>query len=364
MPAKILVVDDERDLRELIERKFRREIRHGEFVFAFAADGKEGLDKVKSDGDIDLVISDINMPRMDGLTLLEHLAEFDNRLKTIIISAYGDLDNIRTAMNRGAFDFVTKPIDFQDLIITVKKSLDQLDILREALEARIEAERARANLSRYVSPGLVDTLASKDEPFGPPREQEIGVLFADLRRFTTLSEQLSPAEVMELLRDFHSRMDKVVFEHDGTLDDHTGDAILATFGVPDIGERDATNTLACARAMLDEMAVWNEERKKREQEPVSLGIGIHYGSAVLGDIGSERSMDFTVIGDTVNVASRLERLTRTIDTDLVASQALIDKVVQELNGAQGKLLDGLSDGGEHEIRGRSQKVPIQVLDAG
>ena len=361
MAAKILIVDDELDLQKLIKRKFRREIRHGEFVFKFASDGVEGLEKVKSDAEIDLVICDINMPRMDGLTLLEHLAEFDTRLKTIIISAYGDLDNIRTAMNRGAFDFVTKPIDFQDLTITVKKSLDQLDILKEAFEARIEAERARTNLSRYVSPRLVDTLASRDESFGPPREQPIGVLFADLRGFTALSESLSPSEVMELLRGFHARMDDVVFEHEGTLDDHIGDAIFATFGVPETSPRDATNTLACARGMLKAIDVWNEERSSKKQDGLSIGIGIHYGPAVLGDIGSERAMDFTVIGDTVNVAARLERITRKLDTDLVVSRALVEKVRQEADGKEPGLIGDLDEGGEHEARGRKKKVSIFVL---
>lgn len=124
MAVKILVVDDEPDLQVLIERRYRREIRHGEFEFDFADDGAAALEKVREDPSIDLIISDINMPRMDGLTLLQHLGEFDDRLKSIIISAYGDMENIRMAMNRGAFDFVTKPIDFQDLTIIIKKSLD------------------------------------------------------------------------------------------------------------------------------------------------------------------------------------------------------------------------------------------------
>jgi len=361
MATKILIVDDELDLQELIKRKFRREIRHGEFVFEFASDGVEGLKKVKADTEIDLVISDINMPRMDGLVLLEHLAEYEDRLKTIVISAYGDMENIRLAMNRGAFDFVTKPIDFQDLTLTVKKSLDQLDILKEAFEARLEAENARANLSRYVSPQLVDMLAAKDEPFGPPREQKVGVMFTDIRGFTTFSENMKPREVMELLRSFHTRMDAVVFEHEGTLDDHIGDAIFATFGVPETGPRDATNTLACARGMLKAMDDWNKERKSEKQDPISIGIGIHYGQAVLGDIGSERSMDFTVIGDTVNIAARLERLTRTLDTDLVVGKELVDQVRLEANGQQADILDGLKEGGEQEVRGRSEKVGIFVL---
>ena len=361
MATKILIVDDELDLQDLIRRKFRREIRHGEFVFEFANDGVEGLEKIKADSKIDLVISDINMPRMDGLKLLECLTEFEDRLKTIVISAYGDMDNIRSAMNRGAFDFVTKPIDFQDLTITIKKSLDHLDILKEAFEARLEAENARSNLARYVSPQLVDMLAAKDEPFGPPREQSVGVLFLDIRGFTDFSEKMKPRQVMELLRTFHTRMDAVVFEHSGTLDDHIGDAIFATFGVPEAGPQDATNTLACARGMLEGIDDWNAQRATEKQDPISVGIGIHYGPAVLGDIGSERSMDFTVIGDTVNVAARLERLTRTLDTDLVVGKSLVEQVRQEADGEGESLLEGLKESGEHEVRGRKEKVAIFVL---
>ena len=105
MAAKILVVDDETDVQALILRKFRREIRQGDFAFLFAEDGERALGTVEREGDIDIVLSDINMPGMDGLALLDRLSEFEPQLKTIMVSAYGDMDNIRTAMNHGAFDF-------------------------------------------------------------------------------------------------------------------------------------------------------------------------------------------------------------------------------------------------------------------
>lgn len=361
MPAKILVVDDEIDLQELMRRKFRREIRHGEFVFEFANNGVEALEKVQQDPNIDLVVSDINMPRMDGLTLLEHLGDFETQLRTIIISAYGDMDNIRTAMNRGAFDFVTKPIDFHDLLITIKKTLDQLDLFKEAVEDRMAAERARANLSRYFPPNMVDVLAARDEPFGQPREQDIGVLFTDIRGFTTLSETMPPAAVMEMLRDFHSSMEEVIFRHGGTLEKYIGDAMLATFGTPDTTVTDATNALTCARAMLDALDQLNERRVSANEQPIGIGVGVHYGPAVLGDIGSERSMSFAVIGDTVNSASRLEGLTRLLDTDLVASATLIERVREEAGGGEPAILEGFEDGGEQQVRGRNDKIPIFVL---
>ena len=115
MSSKILVVDDEPDLEDLVVQRFRRSIRKGEYEFKFASDGVEALQVLKADPGIDIVLSDINMPRMDGLTLLSHLGEMNMPLRAVIVSAYGDMENIRTAMNRGAFDFVTKPIDFEDL---------------------------------------------------------------------------------------------------------------------------------------------------------------------------------------------------------------------------------------------------------
>ena len=133
-PARILVVDDEPDLELLIRQKFRKQIREGMYEFEFALNGQEALDHVKANDSLDMILADINMPVMDGLTMLSHLADIrkDGDLKTVIVSAYGDMDNIRTAMNRGAFDFVTKPIDFQDLEITMQKTLGHVRSQREA----------------------------------------------------------------------------------------------------------------------------------------------------------------------------------------------------------------------------------------
>ena len=122
MSSKILVVDDEPDLEDLVVQRFRRNIRNGEYEFKFARDGAEALEVLEADPDIDIVLCDINMPRMDGLTLLGHLGEMKVLIRAVIVSAYGDMTNIRTAMNRGAFDFVTKPIDFEDLHVTSEKT--------------------------------------------------------------------------------------------------------------------------------------------------------------------------------------------------------------------------------------------------
>ena len=135
-PFKILVVDDEPDLEPLMLQRMRRAIRSGTYDFVFARNGVEALEQLSADPDIDMVLSDINMPQMDGLTLLEQIPSVTEDIRSVIISAYGDMKNIRTAMNRGAFDFVTKPIDFDDLQLTIQRTLNHLAEWRAALSSR------------------------------------------------------------------------------------------------------------------------------------------------------------------------------------------------------------------------------------
>ena len=135
-PYKILVVDDEPDLEPLMLQRMRRDIRAGRYRFVFAYNGVEALEQLNEDDEIDMVLSDINMPKMDGLALLEQIPSVDPEIRAVIISAYGDMQNIRTAMNRGAFDFVTKPIDFDDLKVTIERTLRHMAEWREALSSR------------------------------------------------------------------------------------------------------------------------------------------------------------------------------------------------------------------------------------
>jgi len=135
-PCKILVVDDEPDLEPLVMQRMRRSIRRGKYEFVFAHNGVEALERLNEDEDIDMVLSDINMPQMDGLTLLDQIPKVNPNIRSVIISAYGDMKNIRTAMNRGAFDFVTKPVDFNDLQVTIDRTLQHMNEWRAALAAR------------------------------------------------------------------------------------------------------------------------------------------------------------------------------------------------------------------------------------
>jgi adenylate cyclase len=280
------------------------------------------------------------------------------RPETIIGSGTSRSDQLDVYFDRNFASL----IKFQNEIIVFLLVSAGLALLvrrsRSLVAERMEAERARGNLSRYFSPKVVDTLAERDEPLGRVRRQAVGVLFADLVGFTTMAEDMTPEEVMALLRDFHGRMEEIVFRHDGCLEKFIGDALLATFGVPEPGLRDATDTLACARGMLTSLDAWNRERTAAGLRPLRMGLGVHYGPVVAGDIGSRRSMAFATVGDTTNVTSRLQALTRELGTSLVASGALVAAVERE--GADPKLLEGLAARGPHTLRGRDTPIELWV----
>jgi PAS domain S-box-containing protein len=234
--------------------------------------------------------------------------------------------------------------------------------LQEAQAAERAAERARANLARYFSPKLVETLAAKDQPLGAVRRQNLAMLFADIVGFTRLSETLEPELVMELLRDIHGWMERAIFQFDGSIEGYIGDAVLAIFGFPEAGEKDASNALSCAYELLTASKIWSQARAKKGLSPIHIGIGLHYGPVVLGDVGTEEYVEFTVIGDTVNTASRLQQATRTLQCDLVVGQELVNAVKEENEREDTtNLLERLHPHGDLAIRGRTQAVRIWTL---
>src|SRR5262245_34945905 len=233
MTATILVVDDEPDLEALVLQKFRRQIREGTVNFVFAHDGIEALASIEEHPHVDMVVSDINMPRMDGLSLLARLQEADDKKSTIIVSAYGDMSNIRTAMNRGAFDFLTKPIDFGDLEATIAKTIRHVEMLREARRRQAEAERAHASLSRYFSPQSSRRLASDAEGNGMEvHRREVAAIFTDITSFTSLVENTDPEVLSELLNEYVGSMTEIVFQHEGTVAKVMGDGMQILFNAP------------------------------------------------------------------------------------------------------------------------------------
>ncbi len=183
---RILVVDDEPDLEPLVLQRMRRSIRSGQYQFVFAQNGVEALQKLGQDADIDMVVSDINMPQMDGLSLLERIPEVAPDTRSVIISAYGDMKNIRAAMNRGAFDFVTKPLDFDDLRVTIERTLNNLEAWRQAESSRVKLAAIENELD--IASKMQQSILPTEFPVSPHYEvcgsmtpaREVGGDFFDI----------------------------------------------------------------------------------------------------------------------------------------------------------------------------------------
>jgi adenylate cyclase len=345
MMTTILVVDDEPDLETLILQQFRKQIGNGLVAFLFARDGVEALESLEKRGDVDLIITDINMPRMDGLSLLQKLQESEKRPSTIIVSAYGDMANIRTAMNRGAFDFVTKPIDFPDLERTIAKTIRHVEFLRDAREKQVEAERAHASLSRYFSPNLAERLASDAGALDlGGQRRDIATLFTDIANFTALVETLEPEVLGPLLNDYLTGMTDLVFEHDGTVAKIVGDALHVLFGAPGEQPDHASRAVACALALDEYAQAFRERWKKKRIELGVTRIGVHAGSAIVGNFGGGRFFDYTAYGDTINIAARLEAANKQLGTRVCVSAILASKAKDFRGRPVGDLL----------LRGRSE----------
>ena len=266
------------------------------------------------------------MPRMDGLTLLARLQESPAPLATVIVSAYGDMSNIRTAMNSGAFDFLTKPIDFADVEATIAKTIRFVGAARESRSQRAAAERAHAALARYFSPNLAAELASDARSLDlAARRRDITALFTDVTDFTGLVETLEPAALSKLLNGYFTGMTEIVFAHGGTVAKVMGDALMVLFGAPGDQEDHAARAIACA---LDLDAFAEGYRKASLKDKLPIGetrIGVNSGPALVGDFGGGLYFDYTAYGDTINTAQRLEAANKAIGTRICISQHVVER---------------------------------------
>lgn len=218
-------------------------------------------------------------------------------------------------------------------------------------QAGIAAERA--NLSRYFPPSLVDELASASSDVGLVRSQEVAVLFADIVGFTELAERETPETVIRILRSCHAIIEEAIFSNGGTLDKYLGDGVMATFGTPRVSPADCANALAAARDIVEGIAAGNAALAKSGLPQLRISVGVHFGPAIIGNIGSERRLEFATLGDTVNVASRLEAATRSLGCQVVASDAVVSRSGSEVNG-NFRAVPALS------VRGRAAPIDVWV----
>lgn len=316
--AKILVVDDEADLELLIKQKFRKKIRENVYEFFFAQNGEEALEKVKEFPDLDIILSDINMPVMDGLTLLSRLPDANPLLKAVVVSAYGDMQNIRTAMNRGAFDFVCKPVDFDDLDLTMEKTLTHVRQLQDTMKAIKENNI----LKMYVDENVLNFMTHQEfENTLLLNEQiEATVVFIDVCGFTAMTEKVAANTVVQLLNGLFDRIVKEIIGQGGHVDKFMGDAVMAVFR----GNYHLDRAIDAALSVKEAIGKMESIHEDGIDYKPEVSIGINSGEMVSGNIGSSslKRLDYTVIGDAVNTAQRLQTVAK-------AGQIVITENVHE-----------------------------------
>jgi len=322
--AKILVADDEVDLEMLIKQKFRQKIREKQYEFVFAVNGNDALVKLKDNPDIDVVLSDINMPEMDGLTLLTKLNEVSPLVKAVIVSAYGDMDNIRTAMNRGAFDFLTKTINFDDLDITVQKTIRHVADLRSTLKAIKENNI----LKMYVDETVLNFMNRQEFESSLMVNETVNatVVFVDICSFTMISENESPDVVVKLLNNYFDVIVKEIIAQGGYVDKFIGDAVMAVFR----GDFHLDRAIDASLNVRSSIAKLPNHTDHVSFFP-KVSIGINSGEMISGNIGSVtlRRLDYTVIGDVVNTAQRLQAAAK--QGQIIISEVAYEKVKESFN---------------------------------
>ena len=319
--TKFLVVDDETDLETLIRQKFRQKIREQQYQFVFAINGKDALEKMLLHPDIAIVLSDINMPEMDGLTLLTKLNEVAPLTKAVIISAYGDMDNIRVAMNRGAFDFITKPVNFEDLELTMEKTIRYVNQLKQTLQAIKENNI----LKMYVDENVLSFMGTKEYESSLTENETIEgtIAFIDICGFTSISEKETPDVVVAMLNQYFDVMVKEIISQNGIVDKFMGDCIMAVFKDAYHLDR-AIDACLSIKNKIESLPVKNNFSPK-------VSIGINSGEMISGNIGSAalRRLDYTVIGDIVNTAQRLQ--SAATDNQILITEACYQKVKQSFH---------------------------------
>ncbi len=356
MSATVLVVDDDPLNRAMLSMSLGAE---GHSVLE-AGNGREAIAMLASNA-IDIVLTDIEMPELDGYGLLQHRAG-DDRLKTIpfiVISGVDEMDSIVACIKLGAEDYLPKPFDPVLLHARLGACLDKKRMtdelvqwnlhLTERVDEKVREVERLTMLRRFVSPQLAEAIASGGEAILASHRREITVLFCDLRGFTSFAETAEPEEVMAVLREFHDAVGPMIFEHEGTIAQFTGDGMLVFFNDPVQLDDPAWNAVQLAVAMRDRTGALSQQWRRRGHE-LTLGIGIAVGFATCGEIGFEGRTEYTAIGTVVNLAARVCGIAaggQILATNRVHA-AVDDRVTSNPLG-------------DHDFKGLSRPVPIYDL---
>lgn len=357
----ILCVDDEQivlvSLRQQLKRRFERK-----YILETAESGEEALEIVEKlltdKADIPVVISDHIMPGMKGDELLKQIHELSPRTLKILLTGQANADAVGYAVNyANLYRYIAKPWDQTDLNLTVakavhsyfqdKKLAEQNEILQGKNQ---ELQQLNTSYERFVPREFLSVLQKKsitDVQLGDQIEKKMAVLFSDIRGFTSLSESMSPQENFNFINAYLVRMEPIIREHRGFIDKYIGDAIMALFPTS------ANDAVQCSINMLKQLGGYNNHRQGKGYQPISIGIGLHIGSLMLGTVGGQSRMDGTVISDAVNLTARIERLTKLYGAPLVISERILYELDRP-NQYHFRFLD--------KVKVKGKKEPVSVFE--
>ena len=348
---RLLVVDDNEMNRDMLSRRLKSK----GYVVEMAEDGQQALDMLGKDP-FDLVLLDIMMPGISGIDVLRTVRQTRSRadLPIIMATAKDQSDDIVEALKLGANDYVTKPIDFPVCLarvqsqLALKRAQDQVKRLNAGLARRNDL--IKATFGRYLSDEVVDQIL--EAPGGARLggdKRTVTILMSDLRGFSALSERLPPEQVVRIINNYLAAMTEVIRKHKGTIDEFIGDAILAIFGAPVGREDDARRAIACSVEMQLAMHAVNEYNRKNELPEIEMGIALHTGEVIVGNIGSEQRAKYGVVGTAVNLTSRIETYT-------IGGQILISDGTYQAAGG------GVIVGGQMSVKAKGLKEPMLAHD--
>ena len=327
----ILYVDDEEHNLISFAATFRKE-----YKIHTAINGNEAIEIMRHN-DIKLVITDQRMPEMTGIQLLEKLSpEFPDSIR-MILTGFSDIEVIIEAINSGrVFRYITKPWDENELRMTLENARQLFELqsrnrsLMAELKTKVEEQDQTLKLFiKYVPEQVVkQTLEKSQESIFEGDLRNVSVLFCDIRGFTSLSEVLSPKEVVSFLNEYYQIMTEVVKQHNGSVIQFVGDEIFAAFGALEFYPDNEANAVFCAMKMMDTLPVLNKKYKEKFKTEIEIGIGINFGEVVAGNLGSEDRIRYSVTGDTVNTGKRIESITKDYPDSILISDSIY-QVVKE-----------------------------------
>jgi class 3 adenylate cyclase len=302
------------------------------------------------------VLLDVMMPGLSGLEVLSRIRKGSSRadLPVIMATARDTSEDIVEALKLGANDYVTKPLDFPVVLarvqsaLTLKHATDEIQRLARNLEVRNQF--IRNTFGRYLSDEIVESLLETPEGLALGGERrEVTILMSDLRGFTSLAERIPPEQVVGILNHYLGQMAEIILKHRGTIDEFIGDAILVIFGAPQVREDDARRAVACAIEMQRAMAGVNEFNRSHGLSEVEMGIAVHTGEVVVGNIGSQKRAKYGVVGTPVNMTSRIESYS-------VGGQVLISEQTLKAAGEAVEAIDPI------EIKAKGARQPLRAWD--